>query len=123
MAKILRMLEYKERMRMFRINRLQLFTRDEARKLVQEHPEWTWPLVPDDKKNELRRRVNALLVNEGIPTVEDDIHTWRMSYAVRDAHKNLGTCDKQAIITCSDRSSKTRHSSKCGCPTLSTPSV
>jgi len=108
---------------MFRINRWQLFTRDEARKLVQEHPEWTWPLVPDDERNESRRRVNALLVNESIPTVEDDIYSWRMSYAVRDAHKNLGTCGRQEIITCSNRSRKTRHRIKCGCPILSTPTV
>lgn len=94
-------------MRKFRINMLQSFTRDEAKKLVQEHPEWTWPLVPDNKKDELRRRVNVLLSKNGIREVEDDICQWRMSLAVRDALKNLGTCDKQEIAVCSNRSSKT----------------
>jgi len=74
-------------------NTVQIFTREEAKKLVEEDPKRTWPLVPANVKIQLKDRVNELLANENIPTIQDDdILSWRMSLAVRDAIVSAGTC-------------------------------
>ena len=61
-----------------------MFTRDEARILLQENPKCTWRQVPSNVNTAVGDRVNALLESEEIPTVDQDIIRWRMANALRD---------------------------------------
>ena len=66
-------------------NMLQLFTRFKAKEIVEDYPNTTWANIPADKQTKSKNQVNELLVQEGIPEVDDYVYTWRMSQAFKDA--------------------------------------
>ncbi|KAF1994020.1 hypothetical protein P154DRAFT_392639, partial [Amniculicola lignicola CBS 123094] len=59
-----------------------IITREAARAVVDEHPDWTWPLVPFSEKDRVKNEVNTRLAKESIPGVESDVLRWRMSHAL-----------------------------------------
>ncbi|KAF1954565.1 hypothetical protein CC80DRAFT_417156 [Byssothecium circinans] len=65
-------------------------TKEEARRLVQEHPNSTWASVPADERLKIQARVNVKLADEGVPIVSEDVLHWRMSLVVRDVRKWAG---------------------------------
>ncbi|ORX93639.1 hypothetical protein BCR34DRAFT_580395 [Clohesyomyces aquaticus] len=67
----------------FQYQRFLVFTRDEAHRLLQDHPNSTWSSIAADEKHRVMDRVNSLLARERIPVVGTDIIGWRMTIAMR----------------------------------------
>lgn len=65
-----------------------VITREEARRIIDAHPNWTWFQVPADEKELVMSRVNENLAKEKIPEVHADVLRWRMSYAIRNGKRN-----------------------------------
>ncbi|KAF2648854.1 hypothetical protein K491DRAFT_669910 [Lophiostoma macrostomum CBS 122681] len=64
--------------------RFYLITKEEAHALLQKNSRWNWKDVPADEKAQIRSRVNASLVSEEIPVVDDDVFYWRMTILIHD---------------------------------------
>lgn len=76
----------------------QRLTKSEAKMVHQKHPDWTWPAVPVEEKEEMMKRVNAELAAWNIPEVGEDVFGWRMSLAIRDCRHTAGMYGIEAAI-------------------------
>ncbi|KAF2245234.1 hypothetical protein BU26DRAFT_79051 [Trematosphaeria pertusa] len=77
-------------------DRFYRLTKSEAKMVHQKHPDWTWPAVPVEEKEEMMKRVNAELAAWNIPEVGEDVFGWRMSLAIRDCRHTAGSRTRHA---------------------------